>query len=87
MSFDPAEGERGQLAFARQLSLTFPLVPDVGKNLSMLYESAFSPDQRAPGRMTVLIDRDGIVRFVDRAVQVRTHGPDMLLKMRELGMK
>lgn len=87
MSFDPAAGERGQLAFARQLSLTFPLIPDVGKNLSMLYESALSPDQPAPGRLTVLIDRDGIVRFIDRAVQVRTHGPDMLLKMRELGMK
>lgn len=53
----------------------------------MLYESALSPDQPAPGRLTVLIDRDGIVRFIDRAVQVRTHGPDMLLKMRELGMK
>ena len=87
VSFDPAEGERGQLAFARQLSLTFPLIPDVGKNLSILYESALSPDQPAPGRLTVLIDRDGIVRFIDRAVQVRTHGPDMLLKMRELGMK
>ncbi len=87
MSFDPAEGEHGQLAFARQLGLTFPLIPDVGKNLSMLYGSALSADQPAPARMSVLIDRDGIVRFVDRAVQVRTHGPDMLLKMRELGMK
>jgi peroxiredoxin len=87
VSFDPATGERGQLAFGRQLNLTMPLIPDVGKNLSMLYESALSPEQPAPGRMSVLIDRDGIVRFIDRAVQVRTHGPDMLLKMRELGLK
>ncbi len=53
----------------------------------MLYGSALSTDQPAPSRMSVLIDRQGIVRFVDRAVQVRTHGPDMLLKMRELGLK
>ena len=86
-SFDPAEGPRGQIAFARQLGLSFPLLPDVGKNLAILYGAALSAEQPAPSRMSVLIDRDGIVRSIDRAVQVRTHGPDTLLKMRELGMQ
>jgi peroxiredoxin len=36
--------------------------------------------------MSVLIDKKGIVRLIDRAVQVRTHGPDVLAQMRELGM-
>jgi hypothetical protein len=36
--------------------------------------------------MSILIDRDGTVRWIDRAVQVRTHGPDVLLKLRELGL-
>lgn len=86
VSFDPAEGERGQIAFAKQLDLTFPLVPDLRRNLAMLYEAAFSAQQPVPSRMSILIDKDGIVRHIDRAVNVRTHGPDMLAKMRELGM-
>jgi peroxiredoxin len=86
ISFDPAAGERGQIAFAKQLNLDFPLIPDNSRNLGMLYEAARSPQQPAPSRMSVLIDKDGIVRHIDRAINVRTHGPDMLVKMRELGM-
>lgn len=86
VSFDPAAGERGQLGFAKQLNLDFPLVPDTGRNLAMLYEAAFNTQQPVPSRMSVLIDKDGIVRHIDRAVSVRTHGPDILAKMRELGM-
>lgn len=36
--------------------------------------------------MTVLIDKQGIVRWIDRDVQVSTHGADVLAKMRELGI-
>jgi peroxiredoxin len=79
-------GERGQIAFANQLKLDFPLVPDLGRNLAILYGAATSTQQPVPARMTVLIDKDGIVRYIDRQINVRTHGPDMLLKMRELGM-
>ncbi len=86
VSFDSADGERGQIAFAQQLNLGFPLVPDTGRNLALLYEAAFSPQQPAPSRMTVLIDKDGILRYIDREVQVLTHGPDTIAKMRELGM-
>ena len=86
VSFDSAEGERGQIAFAQQLKLGFPLIPDTGRNLALLYEAAFAPQQPAPSRMTVLIDKDGILRYIDREVQTPTHGPDTLAKMRELGM-
>jgi peroxiredoxin len=58
----------------------------MGRNVAMLYEAAYSPQQPAPVRLSVLIDRDGIVRFIDRSISVRTHGPDMIAKMRELGM-
>jgi peroxiredoxin len=52
----------------------------------MLYGAAQSPQHPVPSRMSVLIDKDGIVRHIDRQINVRTHGPDVLLKMRELGM-
>ena len=32
----------------------------------------------------MLIDKDGIVRLIDRAVNVRSHGSDILKKMKEL---
>jgi len=34
----------------------------------------------------VLIDKTGVVRWIDRDVNVQTHGADVLAKMRELGL-
>jgi len=85
VSVDPAEGEKGQIAFAKQLGVDFPLIPDTGRNLSILYGAASHPTQLS-ARMSVLIDKDGIVRLIDHNVGVRTHGPDMLQKLRELGL-
>jgi peroxiredoxin len=59
------------------------LLPDTGRNLSILYTAATNPDQLSD-RMSVLIDKDGNVRLLDRAVNVRSHGPDILAKMKEI---
>jgi peroxiredoxin Q/BCP len=85
VSVDPAEGEKGQKAFAKQWNLPFALIPDTERKLSLLYGAAVQPTDFAR-RMTVLIDKQGIVRLVDTAVNVRTHGIDMVAKMRELGL-
>jgi thioredoxin-dependent peroxiredoxin len=85
VSVDPAEGEKGQIRFAASLGLSFPLLPDTGRNLSLLYDAARKPHNSA-WRRTMLIDKDGILRFVDRQIHIYTHGPDMLAKMRELDM-
>lgn len=85
---DPKTGQdRGQLAFAAALGLDFPLLPDTGRHLCLLY-GAVENVQQSSQRWTFLIDKDGILRFVDKEVQARvtTHGPDALAKMRELGM-
>jgi peroxiredoxin len=85
VSVDPAEGEKGQLAFAARWGFQFPLIPDEGRNLSILYGAAENPQQLA-SRMSVLIDKDGIVRLIDKSVDIHTHGSDMILQMRRLGM-
>jgi peroxiredoxin len=88
VNIDPQTGQdRGQIAFAQSLELHFPLLPDTGRNLSLLYGTVDNPQQSAR-RWSYLIDKDGILRFVDKEVQprVRTHGSDILAKMRELGM-
>lgn len=85
VSVDPAEGETGQIAFAAKLEVDFCFIPDIGRNLCLLYGTARKPYSRS-WRRTMLIDKDGILRFADKNVNVFTHGPDMLTKMRELGL-
>jgi peroxiredoxin Q/BCP len=83
VSVDPAQGEAGQQAFAHQLGLPFPLLPDEGRQLSMLYGAAGSPLALAD-RQSVLIDKNGVVRFIDRMVNPISHGADLLVKIRSL---
>jgi peroxiredoxin len=85
VSVDPAGGERGQLAFAQQWQLNFPMVPDTQRRLSKLY-GAVRNDKQLAARMSVLIDKQGIVRFVDTNVNVAMHGADMIARIREMAM-
>jgi peroxiredoxin len=85
VSVDPAEGEKGQIAFAKQWNLTFPLIPDTDRKLSLLYGAVQTPTD-LDSRMSVFIDKHGIVRFIDRDVNVMTHGADVLNTIRELGL-
>lgn len=83
VSVDPAEGEKGQRAFAQFLKLPFPLLPDTRRNLSILYSAAQSPNQTS-SRMSVLIDKQGVVRWIDKQINPTTHGADVVAKVREL---
>lgn len=85
VSVDAAGGEQGQIAFAKHLNLPFDLVPDTGRNLSILYGAANSPDQLA-ARISVLIDKEGVVRWIDKQINLKTHGADVLAKAQELGL-
>lgn len=85
VSVDPAEGEKGQKAFARQWKLAFPLIPDTQRALSKLY-GAVQQDNELAARMTLIIDKEGVVRFVDTDINIQTHGADVLAKLRGLGM-
>jgi peroxiredoxin Q/BCP len=85
VSVDPAQGETGQLAFARELILPFPLLPDVGRNVCILYGAAGAFNHLAQ-RQSVLIDKNGIVRWITKTVGVETHGEDVLAKITELGL-
>jgi peroxiredoxin Q/BCP len=79
------DSSREQIAFAAELGLTLSLVPDIDRNLCLLYGAAKQIDDLA-ARMSVLIDKQGVIRWIDRDVQVTTHGADVLSKLHELGM-
>ena len=81
VSVDAAEGEKGQKAFAEQWKLTFPLLPDTSRALSKLFGAA-QTDKQLAARMSVFVDKTGVVRWVDTDVHVATHGADALEKIR-----
>ncbi|RYX84908.1 redoxin domain-containing protein [bacterium] len=85
VSVDAAGGEQGQKAFAQSLKLPFAMLPDEGRNICYLYGAAQTPTDLAK-RQSVLIDKEGVVRFIDRAVAPETHGDDLLTHLKELGM-
>jgi len=85
VSVDLADGVHGQRVFAKHLNLPFDLVPDVGRNRSILYGVAKSPNQLA-ARISVLIDENGVVRWIDKQINLPTHGQDVLTKVMELGL-
>ncbi len=73
-------------AFAKQLHLPFPIFSDTSRKAALNF-GAVQNATDAPARLSFLIDKNGIVRFIDTNVNVQTHGADMLAKIRELGLK
>ena len=85
VSVDPAQGDKGQLAFAKEWGFTFPLIPDTSRALGKQF-GAIQRDDELAARMSILIDKNGIVRWLDTDVQVKSHGADVLSKINELGL-
>lgn len=84
VSTDAAEGSRGQRAFAKHLKLPFPLLPDTNRKISLLFGAVQSKEQMA-ARMSVFIDKDGVVRWIDKQINPRTHGADVLARLQSEG--
>lgn len=85
VSVDAAEGAQGQRAFAAKYGFPFPLIPDTNRGLSRLYGAVQTSDDM-DSRLSILIDKNGVIRWIDRDVQVSTHGADVLRQMRILGL-
>lgn len=61
--------------FADKENLNFPLLADLGGKVAKKY-GVLKPTGVAE-RVTFLIDSDGVIKAIDRAVQVKTHGSDV----------
>lgn len=85
VSVDPAEGPQGQRAFAQKLKLPFPLLPDTDRKISLAFGAVQSREQMA-ARMSVLIGKDGRVMWVDKQINPRTHGADVLKRLQAEGL-
>lgn len=80
VSTDAADGPRGQRAFAQHLKLPFPLIPDTDRKICFTFGAVQSKEQMA-ARLSVFIDKDGTVRWIDKQMNPRTHGADVLARL------
>ena len=70
-------------AFAAQLGLPFPVLSDTDRQISLAFGVVQNATD-APSRVSVLIDKTGVVRWIDTDVHVQTHGADALAKIHQL---
>ena len=71
--------------FAASLELDYPILSDPGKKTARAF-GVLEPRERYALRHTVYIGPDGKVLFVDRDVNVKTAGADMVARLEELGV-
>ena len=71
-------------AFAEKNEASFPILADTDKSVSSAYgvlgESGFA------GRVTFYIGPDGHISRIDKAVNPRTAGEDLLAALQDLGV-
>ena len=72
-------------AFARELHLPFAVLSDPKRQIALAY-GAVQDATQAPSRLSFLLDKTGVVRWIDGEVHVQTHGADVLAKIGELGL-
>lgn len=82
-SVDDAETNK---KFAESLELDYPILSDPGKKAARAF-GVLPGDREYAARHTIYIGKEGKVLFVDREVNVRTHGADVAVKLKELGIE
>ena len=81
-SCDDAETNK---KFAESLKLDYPILSDPGKETAKAYGVVYE-GQANPKRWTFYIDKDGILKFIDKSVTPKSHGADVARKLDELGI-
>lgn len=81
-SIDDPETNR---KFAESLDLDYPILSDPGKETARAF-GVLKIGGLYAARHTIYIGSDGKIVYIDRDVSVKTAGPDMLEKLKELGL-
>ncbi|MBI3269477.1 MAG: redoxin domain-containing protein [Planctomycetes bacterium] len=71
--------------FAESLKLDYPILSDPECTAGKAY-GVLIPILRIPKRWTFIIDKDGVLRHLERNVDVRGHGKQLAKKLEELGV-
>jgi peroxiredoxin Q/BCP len=73
--------------FAKSLDADYPILSDPSKDVARAY-GVVHEGREVPERWTFYIDKDGVIRAIDKDVQQRTEqaGEDVVAKLKELGL-
>jgi peroxiredoxin Q/BCP len=71
--------------FAESLDLDYPILSDPDLTVAQAYGVLF-PSRPLAQRWTFYIDKDGIIREIDKAVRPDQAGSDIAAKVKELGL-
>ncbi len=71
--------------FAESLMLDYPILSDPTTEVAKAY-GVFNPDRKVAQRWTFYIDKDGVLKAIDKKVATETHGEDIVKKLEELGV-
>ena len=86
VSTDSADGDDGQRAFSERYQLPFALLPDTEREVCLAYGAVQSKAQRA-ARISVFIDKDGKIAWIDKQIDPLTHGADVVKRVKEEATK
>ena len=71
--------------FAKSLMLDYPILSDPEKVVAKAY-GVVHAGREVPERWTFYIDKEGVVKAIDKKVTTDTHGEDIAKKLEELGV-
>ncbi|MFN0051935.1 MAG: peroxiredoxin [Planctomycetales bacterium] len=72
--------------FAKSLKLDFPILSDPEKSVAKAY-GVVHEGREVPERWTFFIDKEGVVKHIEKKVNTKTHGEDVAKKLAELGVE
>jgi thioredoxin-dependent peroxiredoxin len=71
--------------FSDQLGLDYPILSDPDKSTAKAY-GVLRPDGGVTNRWTFYIDKDGMVREIDKSIKTGVAGDDMAKKIKDLNL-
>jgi peroxiredoxin Q/BCP len=71
--------------FAKSLDLDYPILSDPDKTVAKEY-GVLNPERGFANRWTFYIDKDGIIKEIDKKVDAPQAGPDIAAKLKSLGI-
>jgi thioredoxin-dependent peroxiredoxin len=77
----PAENKK----FAESLDLDYPILSDPDKTVAKEY-GVLNPQRGFANRWTFYIDKEGVLKAIDKSVNAPQAGPDIAAKLKDLGL-
>jgi thioredoxin-dependent peroxiredoxin len=83
-SVDPVDGEKGNTAFAKSLGLEYPILSDPEKTTAKAYGVLNA--RGMADRVTFYIDKDGIIKEIDKKPGTDKAAENLIGKIKSLGI-